>query len=113
MSDKTLISQSIIANEIALDFNEKIKHTNYYKTVLKNKLNNLQKELIQLEKKEFDVFFDKQEGATSHLYKSHQDLVTEITSLGLEHYECLVYLIQAYKKDQNKANELVNEILTK
>lgn len=108
---KTGITQSILANQIALDFNEEIKYTKFYKKILKNKLNNLQKELIKLEKKEFDLFFNKDEETTSLLYNVQRDLIKEITSLGLEHFECLLYMVKAYKKDTEKANKLVNEIL--
>ena len=37
----TKISQSIIANQIAYDFNHEIKFTQYYKQDLKQKLNQL------------------------------------------------------------------------
>ena len=32
------VSESIISNEIALDFNERLKHTVLYKKMLKNRL---------------------------------------------------------------------------
>ena len=60
MDVKTKVTQSIIANQIALNLNEAIKHTNYYKQKLKQYLNLLLPELIKSEK-EYDLFFDTEE----------------------------------------------------
>ena len=50
------ITHSIIANQLALNHNESLKHTPIYKQALKNKLNNLLSELVKYEK-DYDEFF--------------------------------------------------------
>ena len=57
------ITHSIIANQLALNHNESLRHTTIYKKALKNKLNNLLSELVKYEK-DYDEFFNKVEVST-------------------------------------------------
>ena len=50
MKIEHIITHSIIANQLALNHNESLKHTPIYKQTLKNKLNTLLKELYVYEK---------------------------------------------------------------
>lgn len=106
----TKITQSIIANQVALDFNEQIKHTNYYKRSLKNKLNLLLKELIPLEKKEFDLFYENAEQACSDCHEAQRNMITELSSLEFYHFDNVRQIIIAYKKDPKSIEGIVKKI---
>lgn len=112
MSSKNLtkITQSIIANQVALDFNDQIKHTNYYKKNLKNKLNLLLKELIPLEKKEFDLFYENSEQACVDCYECQREMIKELSSLEFWHFDNIRQLIIAYKKDPKSLQGIVRKI---
>ena len=67
MEIEHIITHSIIANQLALNHNESLKHTPIYKQNLKNKLNTLLKELYVYEK-DYDEFFNKVEDSTCEVY---------------------------------------------
>ena len=106
----TKISQSIIANQIAYDFNHEIKFTRYYKQDLKQKLNQLQPVLAKAEREEYDKFFDCAERASSDTYKAMAEMVQEITSLGLFEFNNIKDIIQAYKKDPKSVYGIAKKV---
>lgn len=106
----TKISQSIIANQIAYDFNHEIKFTQYYKQDLKQKLNQLQPVLAKAELEEYDKFFNTAERASSDTYKAMMEMVQEITSLGLFEFNNIRDIIQAYKKDPKSVYDIAKKV---
>lgn len=104
------ITQSIIANQIAFDFNHEIKHTVYFKHRLKKILNQLIPELEKAEKNEFDQFFDEQENITDELYDVQREMTRQLSTLGLMHFQNVSEIIQAYKKDPKSIQGIVNKI---
>lgn len=92
---------SIIANQIALNFNEEIKHTTVYKHELKRKLNPAIAELIKAEAKDFD-HLDKSGASnlTSFIHETQFILVKVIAELGVYSFGDVVQMIQAYKKNK-------------
>lgn len=106
----TKISQSIIANEVALDFNDQITRTNYHKRKLKHHLKATQVELAKAEKEEYDKVFGIAEKASSILYATMQTMVNEISSLGLYEFANITDLVRAYKKDPKSIAGIANKI---
>lgn len=112
MKDRTLvqITESIINNQMALDSNEQIKHTIYYKHGLKSVLNRLNKFLLKAEKEEYNKFLDSNADFIDELYNVKFDLIKELSTIGIEHYSNILEMIKAYKKDSKSIAGIVNKI---
>lgn len=109
--DYTKVSQSIIANQVALDFNHAIRFTPYYKREIKNRLNLLQKELIRAERQEFDKLDGHAEITTDEVYQLYVNVVKELTAAGFTQFENITALLKAFNKDPNSLEPVVNKIL--
>lgn len=109
---KTKMSASVIINQLALNMNEAIKHTPFYKATLKYRLNNLIEELKHAEAKEYDKFFDddKAEKAACNVYNSADAMINELGEIGLFRFGEVAALLIAYKKDPASINGIVNKI---
>ncbi len=94
-----LLAQSILTNQLALFFNDQLKHTKFYKTALKQKLNLLIPELIKAEKAEYDVIYEKHEQLTVGIHDMILALVSELSSAGIYEFQNLLDIVRAYKKD--------------
>lgn len=70
VKEKTLnsIAASIIANQVAYNLNHEIRFTPYYKHKLKLLLNQLDKELLKAEKKEYELFNDTTEDIVDNVH---------------------------------------------
>lgn len=103
------ITHAIIANELALNHNEAIKHTIFYKKGLKQKLNLLMPELYKAEK-DFDEFFDTIEDSTKEVYNAYDEFIRTIS--GVKIWECrnISEIIKAYKKDAASIEGIVKKI---
>jgi hypothetical protein len=105
-----LIAQSIMANQLAYDYNSLIKFTIYYKQGLRNRLNLVQDELKKAEIIEFDKIMDREEKETTNLYKIMDTMIKEITSLSIYDFENITHIVRAYKKDCKSIEGIVNKI---
>ena len=110
MDTTNKITHSIIANQLALNHNEAVKHTPYYKQNLKNKINLLLPELIKAEK-EYDDFFDKLEDSTSEVYEAYDEFIKAIASVPIWDCRNMTAMILAYKEDPKSIEGIVNKIL--
>lgn len=104
------LTESILFNQMALNKLHEVRYTPYYEKELKNALNRAQKQLVKAEKKHFDNFFDKLETSTQGLLKIQEELVAEITEVGLEEFENLTNVIRAFKSYPEKFEEFINEL---
>lgn len=95
----TKISQSILANQIAYNFLFEIEQTKYNKQRLKMLLKQINEELKKAEKTEYDLLYDKKESATRETYSAMEEMVKEISELGLFHFDNIKEMIRAYKKN--------------
>lgn len=104
------ITHAIIINQIALNRNEEIKHTPYYKKGLKQKLNLLMPELVKSEK-DYDEFFDTIEDSTSEVYKVYDEYTKAVASVPI--YDCknITLIIEAYRKDPKSIEGICKKIL--
>lgn len=106
----TKISQSIIANQIAYDFNHEIKFTPYFKHELKMRLTPVITLLQKAEIEEYDKFFGLAERAASDTYGAMVKMVNEITSAGLFEFDNIAELVKAYKSDPKSVMGIVKKI---
>lgn len=95
----TKISQSILANQIAYNFLHEIQFTQYNKHRLKMLLKQVNEELAKAERSEYDLLFDKKEKATADTYTAMQEMVQEVSELGLFHFDNIKEMVRAYKKN--------------
>jgi len=107
-----LITHAIISNQIALNHNEAIKHTPYYKQDLKHKINILMPVLIKAEP-EYDAFFNSVEGSTTQVYDAYDQFIKQVASVKIWDCENITAIIEAYKKDKKSLQGLVKKILRK
>lgn len=105
------ITTSVISTQIALNQLEAIKHTNYYKQGLKNKLNAVLPELIKAEKEHFDKFFEKESDSTVAVCQVFESFINVISKVPIYDMENICYMIEAYKKDSKSINGITNKIL--
>ena len=106
------ITHSIIANQIALNHNEAIKFTPYYKRELKQKINMLLPVLIKAEP-DYDAFFSRIEGSTTEVYDVYNKFIESVASVPIWDCANITAIIEAYKKDPKSLQGLVNKILRK
>jgi len=112
MNTTLKITHSIITNQIALNHNEAIKHTPFYKKELKQKINLLLPILIKAEK-EYDDFFNNIEDSTSEVYKVYDDYIKAVASVPIYDAKNITMIIEAYKKDPKSIDGIVKKINTK
>lgn len=110
MEIEHIITHSIIANQLALNHNESLKHTSIYKQALKNKLNNLLSELVKYEK-DYDEFFNKVEGSTCEVYNIYDNYIKAIASIPIYDAQNIITIINAYKKDAKSIEGICKKIL--
>jgi len=104
------ITHAIIANQLALNHNEDLKHTKFFKQSLKQKLNQLLPELIKCEP-EYDAFFNKIEGSTTEVYAEYDLFIQAIASVPIWDSRNVRLIIEAYNKDPKALEGIINKIL--
>lgn len=92
------ITHAIIANQLALNHNEAIKHTQFYRHELKKRINHLLPELYKAEK-DFDEFFDTLEDSTVEVYNAYDEFIRTIASVPIWECRNISAIIKAYQKD--------------
>lgn len=110
LTNDGLISQSVLANQVALVFNERIKHTNHYKGTLKFRLNNSIDELIKCEQQYYDKLFDENEASIKQFFNETTEMVEQIANLGLHHVGNITEMLKAFQKDPSSIAGIVNKI---
>lgn len=104
------ITHSILANQIALNNNEAIKHTAFYKKPLKTPLNNVLIRLYECEH-EYDEFFSKESESVSHCYDVYDNYIKSVASVPIWECRNITDIIEAYKKDPKSIEGIVKKIL--
>lgn len=109
--DTTKVVQSIIANQIALDFMRDIQGTQFFVKTLKQKVKMAQAELEKAEIHHFEnLFLENEEFAASEVFVKQREMVKEIAALGIMHFENITHMVRAYKKDPSSIQGIVNKI---
>ena len=107
------ISQSVIANQIALDFNHEIRFTPNYKHNLANSLKTTNRFLIAAEKKEFSKLLDEAEDEAVEICDIQNEMIKEISSLGMLYFGVILEMVKTLKKNPKAMEIAVNEINNK
>ena len=113
-SEKELrsIVGGIITSQLALDSNEQIKYTKYYKHSLKKALNVSIKALINAEKTGFDTLINSDiEKQAITVYDVLYLLIQEIISFDFPDYGDLIRVLRAYKADKKSIMGISKKIL--
>ncbi len=107
------ISQLIIFNQLALEANERLKkYPSIYRQYLKKLSNDLHKEL----EKHIPIYDKTYFEAEDFMLITQQQLeflIPMLRSLRLDELATLPHLIEAYKKDREKTEHFLHEILNK
>ena len=106
------LTGAVILNQLALNFNEELKYTKFYKHNLKKTLNLAIKELVKAEEKEFDLVFDAEEERTSYISDNVMHIVMEITRNGFADMVVLGNMMIAHQKDPKAIEGIVKKVLT-
>ena len=105
------IAQSIIANNVALFYNEEITRTRLYSRELKHKINPLVKLLLKKEVKNYELIFGENDKVGDILQNYYIDMINEIASLGIHCSDEVRAIIQAYKLDPDSIKGITKKIL--
>ena len=111
--DNTLgnLTGSVICNQLALHFNEQLKHTKHYKQNVKKFGNMYNKVLIKAEQEQFDKIFDADEQMSHFLSSSLHDFIDIIIATGFIDFVILQNIIKAYKMDPKSIEGITRKIL--
>ena len=91
----------IIANQIALNANEALKETSAYKVPLKNKLDIVIRELLEIEKNEYDVLEGSVQYDSINIAQDVQYNLTKLISeLGIYSFGEIELMLLAYKENK-------------
>jgi hypothetical protein len=106
------VLQSILANQIALDFNEAIKYIpSRYKHKLKQTLNLTIKELLIAEKLDFNPMIDSNIGNQfTDLYAALADVTTLMTRIGIDGFGDIGNILLAYEKSPKSMRGLADKL---
>lgn len=105
------IVSGIIANQIALNANEALKTTTAYKMSLKGKLNAVLKELLEIEKKDYDTLEGSVQYDSIHIAQDVQYSMTKIISeLGIYRFGDIELMLLAYKANPQLMLETASSI---
>jgi len=111
-SEETIhkITHSIIANEIALNKNEALRHTPLFKKDLKHKLNQLLPILIR-EEKSFDDFFNHVESETLAVYSVYEQYIEVVASIPIWDASEATAVLEAFKMDPKSLLGIAKKVL--
>lgn len=87
------------------------KGDNYYKKGLKFACNSFLKQLVNVEKYVYDLFFEKSEDNTVVVYELADKFYKEVANVTIYDMDNILKIIQAYKKDGKSIEGIVNKIL--
>ena len=107
------LTGAVILNQLALFYNESLKHTRFYKRELKNSLNRTVRELIKAEQNEFDKVFDADSEYTEKISDNVTNIMLELSKGGFADMVLVGNILVAYKKDPKAINGIVNKVLNK
>lgn len=107
------ITKSIILSQMACNALEEIKHTDYYKKDLKNRLNLALKELVKAEEKEFDLIYEAAGESTHQISNNIMCFVDHIMAERFIDAVSLMSIVIAYRVDPKAIGGIANKILNK
>ena len=103
--------KSIMANQLALNCNEILKHTKFYKGNLKKHGKPYNLALIQAEKKEFDKIDEVDENRVDELFEITENLLHTLSRAVNTDWKELNDVIKAYAKSPESIMGIVKKVL--
>lgn len=107
----TILAKSIIANQYAVNLNESLKGTKFYKGNIKVYGRPYITALIIAEKKEFAKVDETDTRAVDNVFEQTDMILETLSKCPFIDYGELNQVIKALAKDKDKINELINKIL--
>ena len=101
----------VLANFVALSYNEKIKHTQHYKHNLKRLINPLIKELVKIEEKEFDLICSTNESDMLDLSNNYIEFLEMLTKGSFKEFMSMQNLVVANSIDSKRLHNIANKII--
>jgi len=113
MNQKTLenLTGCVLANFVALSYNEKIKHTQHYKHNLKRLLNPLIKELVKIEEKEFDLICQSDESSMLNISQNYIEFLELMTKGTFRDFVEIQNLVVANSIDSKRMQRICIKII--
>lgn len=105
------IIRAVIANFVALHFNEEIKHTDYYKGNLKKFLRPAIIQLQKSERKDFDLLDNAESELLDFISSNQIEFIKHIVDKPFTEMAILQNMIVAYRKDPKRIEGIVNKVL--
>ena len=106
------LTGAVILNQLALNFNEDLKYTKFYKHELKKSLNMTIKHLIKAEQTEFDLVFDAEEERTDFISQNVLAIIEQISKGGFTDMVVVGNILLAHQKDPKAIEGIVKKVLT-
>ena len=106
------LTGAVILNQLALNFNEDLKYTKFYKHELKKSLNQTIKHLIKAEQTEFDLVFDAEEERTDNISQNVLAIIETISKGGFTDMVVVGNILLAHQKDSKAIEGIVKKVLT-
>lgn len=103
---KTIFLSQILANELH-ELQTKFK----LPFGLKNKVQNLKPDLIKFSENQFDLADEKAHKEMRIIYDTMDNFINEISKVKIEDMPAVLYIYEAYKKDPQSLNRIVNKIM--
>ena len=105
------LTGAVILNQLALNYNESLIYTKFYKHRLKASLNLAIKELMRAEKNEFDKVWEVDPDYTDQVSNNVIMIMQEISKGGFTDMIMLGNIICAFQKDRKKLSQVIDEVL--
>jgi hypothetical protein len=103
---KSIFLSQILANEL-----HELQTKFVLPFALKNKVKNLKPDLIRFSESHFDLADEKANSEMMTIYNAMDNFINEISKVEVQDMPAIVYIYQAYKKDPQSLNGIVNKIL--
>ncbi len=103
---KSIFLSQILANEL-----HELQTKFVLPFALKNKVKNLKPDLIRFSESHFDLADEKANSEMMTIYNTMDNFINEISKVEVQDMPAIVYIYQAYKKDPQSLNGIVNKIL--
>jgi hypothetical protein len=107
-----IIVKAAITNQLALFYNEEIKHTPYYRRELKRSLNLLLPHLIKIEKTVYEGFATHVGEQADIVHDTQYYMTEELSTLEPPEFFDMIQIIKAYKKNPKSIKGIAKKILT-
>ena len=105
------LTGTVIANYVALHYNEEIKHTRFYKQKIKHHSNLLMKELLKVEENEFNKIYEFDGDSLAQLSENYLEFIKMLTKGSFKDFMLAQNREIAASLDPKRMNNLATKII--